>query len=93
MQQLASARAIVDDLSDTLRDYAESINASPERLAEIEERLVTLDRLKRKYGGSLDEVIAFGEDVSRKLAEVEDRDEILKQLRTELTTTRTHYAE
>ena len=91
VQQLTSARAIVDDLADTLRDYAESINASPERLAEIEDRLVVLDRLKRKYGNSMVEVIAFGEDVAAKLAEVEDRDEILKQLRTELATARASY--
>ncbi|MFC5863431.1 DNA repair protein RecN [Acidicapsa dinghuensis] len=93
VQQLASARAIVDDLSDTLRDYAQNINASPDRLAEIEERLVTLDRLKRKYGGSIAEVIAFGEDVARKLTEVEDRDEILKQLRADLAKARARYAE
>ncbi len=92
-QQLASARAIVDDLSDTLRDYAQNINASPERLAEIEERLVTLDRLKRKYGGSIAEVIAFGEDVARKLSEVEDRDGILKQLRADLEKARARYVE
>jgi DNA repair protein RecN (Recombination protein N) len=91
VQQLTSARAIVDDLADTLRDYAESINASPERLAEIEDRLVVLDRLKRKYGNSIAEVIAFGEDVAAKLAEVEDRDEILKQLRAELVTARASY--
>ena len=35
-----------------------------------------LDRLKRKYGKTVADVIAFGEDVGRKLAEVEDRDEI-----------------
>jgi DNA repair protein RecN (Recombination protein N) len=67
-----------------LRDYAEGINASPERLAEIEDRLALLDRLKRKYGKTVAEVIAFGEDVARKLAEVEDRDEILKTLRADL---------
>ncbi|MDE3149830.1 MAG: DNA repair protein RecN [Acidobacteriota bacterium] len=82
-QQLASARATLSDVSATLRDYAEGINASPERLAEIEDRLALLDRLKRKYGKSVAEVMAFGEDVGRKLAEVEDRDEILKQLRAE----------
>jgi len=92
VQQLTSARAIVDDLSDSLRDYAQGINASPERLAEIEDRLVTLDRLKRKYGNSIAEVIAFGEVVARKLAEVEDRDEILKQLRAELTEARNKYS-
>ena len=91
VQQLTSARAIVDDLADTLRDYAEGIQASPERLAEIEDRLVTLDRLKRKYGNNIGEVIAFGEIVARKLAEVEDRDEILKQLQSELVDARARY--
>jgi DNA repair protein RecN (Recombination protein N) len=83
-QQLASARATISDLAASLRDYAESINASPERLAEIEDRLALLDRLKRKYGKTVAEVIGFGEDVACKLSEVEDRDEILKTLRTDL---------
>jgi DNA repair protein RecN (Recombination protein N) len=82
--QLESARATVGDVSGSLRDYAEGINASPERLAEIEDRLAAIDRLKRKYGKTVAEVIAFGEDVADKLAEVEDRDEILKTLRAEL---------
>ena len=47
VQQLASARATVGDVSASLRDYAEGINASPERLAEIEDRLAQLDHLKR----------------------------------------------
>ncbi len=83
-QQLGSARATVDDIGSSLRDYAEHINASPERLAEIEDRLALIDRLKRKYGNTIAEVIAFGEDAARKLAEVEDRDEILKALGKEL---------
>jgi DNA repair protein RecN (Recombination protein N) len=83
-QQLASARATISDIATALRDYAESINASPERLAEIEDRLALVDRLKKKYGKTVAEIIAFGEDVARKLSEVEDRDEILKTLRSEL---------
>ncbi|HKD60081.1 MAG TPA: DNA repair protein RecN [Terracidiphilus sp.] len=83
-QQIASVRAIVGDVSATLRDYAERIDASPERLAEIEDRLALLDRLKRKYGKTVAEVIALGEAVARKLAEVEDRDETLKVLRAAL---------
>ncbi len=90
-QQLESARAVVGDVSDSLRDYAERINASPERLAEIEDRLALLDRLKRKYGRTVTEVIAFGEDVARKLAEVEDRDEILRRLRADLAATASAY--
>ncbi|HEY1578076.1 MAG TPA: DNA repair protein RecN [Terracidiphilus sp.] len=83
-QQISSARAIVGDVSATLRDYAERIDASPERLGEIEDRLALLDRLKRKYGKTIGDVIALGEDVARKLAEVEDRDETLKTLRAGL---------
>jgi DNA repair protein RecN (Recombination protein N) len=82
--QLASTRATIGDIAASLRDYADAINASPERLAEIEDRLALLDRLKRKYGPTIAEVIAFAEDAARKLAEVEDRDEILKTLRAEL---------
>ena len=84
VQQLAAARATLGEVSASLRDYAEGINASPERLAEIEDRLALLDRLKRKYGQTIAEVVAFGEEVARKLAEVEDRDEILKALRKDL---------
>jgi DNA repair protein RecN (Recombination protein N) len=81
---LDSARITVEDLGVTLRDYADSINASPERLAEIEDRLAQLDRLKRKYGQNLDEVIAYGGEVSQKLNEVENRDELLVGFHREL---------
>lgn len=84
VQQIQSARATVGDVSGGVRDYAEGINASPERLAEIEDRLAQLDRLKRKYGASVADIVAFGEEVARKLSEVEDRDELLKTLRVEV---------
>ena len=83
-QQIAAARATVEDVAATVRDYAAKIDASPERLAEIEDRLALLDRLKRKYGAALADVIAFGEEAARKLAEIENRDEILKALRVDL---------
>ena len=78
---LDSARISVEDVGATLRDYAGGIQASPERLAEIEERLALLDRLKRKYGPTLEQMIAFGEDVRRKLSEMENKDQVLLDLR------------
>ena len=81
---LESARISVEDVGATLRDYAGGIHASPEHLAQVEDRLASLDRLKRKYGPTLDEVIQFGVEVSRKLSEVENKDEILRQLHAEL---------
>jgi len=81
---IETARISVEDVGATLRDYAGGIQASPEHLAEVEDRLAALDRLKRKYGPSLEDVIHHGEEVSRKLSEVENKDEILAQLRREL---------
>jgi DNA repair protein RecN (Recombination protein N) len=81
---LETARISVEDVGASVRDYAGGIHASPEHLAQVEDRLALLDRLKRKYGPTLDEVIQFGAEVSRKLSEVENKDEILRGLRSEL---------
>jgi len=81
---IETARISVEDVGATLRDYAGGIQASPERLAEIEDRLALLDRLKRKYGPALEDVIRNGEEVGRKLSEMENKDEILGQLHREL---------
>jgi DNA repair protein RecN (Recombination protein N) len=81
---LDSARITVEDAGATLRDYAGGVQASPERLAEVEDRLAILDRLKRKYGPTLAGAIAFGEEVSRKISEMQNKDEVLGQLRKEL---------
>ncbi len=81
---LESARISVEDVGATLRDYAGGIQASPERLAEIEERLDLLDRLKRKYGPTLEQTIAFGEDIRRKISEMENKDQVLLELRAML---------
>jgi DNA repair protein RecN (Recombination protein N) len=82
-QQLAAAKASVEDVSAEVRDFAEKVHASPERLEEIEDRLAALDRLKRKYGASLGEVIRFGDEAVRRLAEVENRDALLVELKTQ----------
>ena len=71
-------------MSATARDYADGIDASPERLAEVEDRLALLDRLKRKYGSSVDQVIAYGEDVAHKLNELENREDVVRELKKEL---------
>ena len=93
LTQLDSARITVEDIGQTLRGYAEGIDSSPERLAEVEDRLASLDRLKRKYGPSLDEVIALGADLERKLNEMENKDEVLRGLRTELAKAAEEYLE
>jgi DNA repair protein RecN (Recombination protein N) len=84
LSALETARISVEDVGATVRDYAGAIHASPEHLAEVEDRLAALDRLKRKYGPTLDDVIGFGADVARKLSEIENKDEILRDLRAGL---------
>jgi DNA repair protein RecN (Recombination protein N) len=88
---LDSARISVEDVGASLRDYAGGIEASPEHLAEIEDRLALLDRLKRKYGTSLEDVMRLGEEVARKLSEVENKDEILRELRAKLASAAEDY--
>ncbi|HYH00732.1 MAG TPA: DNA repair protein RecN [Terriglobales bacterium] len=88
---LDSARITVEDAGITLRDYAEGIDASPERLAEVEDRLVVLERLRRKYGRTLEQVVAYGEEVARRLSELENKDELLKHLRIQLANAAADY--
>ena len=82
---LESALISVEDVGATVRDYAGGIHASPEHLAEVEDRLAAIDRLTRKYGPTLDDVIGFGAEVRRKLSEMENKDEVLRRLRVELS--------
>jgi DNA repair protein RecN (Recombination protein N) len=93
LAQLDSARITVEDIGQTLRDYAEDVEASPERLAEVEDRLASLDRLKRKYGPTLEDVIALGEELERKLSEMENKDEVLRKLRIDLAKAAERYLE
>jgi DNA repair protein RecN (Recombination protein N) len=93
LTELESARITVEDIGQTLRDYSAGIEASPERLAEVEDRLAALDRLKRKYGPKLEDVIALGDELERKLSEMENKDEVLCELRIKLANAAAKYLE
>jgi DNA repair protein RecN (Recombination protein N) len=91
--ELDSARIAIEDIGTRLRDYSEGIEASPERLAEVEDRLAALDRLKRKYGPTLNDVVALGSDLERKLDEMENKDEVLRKLHQALAAAGEKYLE
>jgi DNA repair protein RecN (Recombination protein N) len=55
----------LEDLASFLRRYSDGIDASPARLQQVEDRLVLLERVKRKYGPALDDVIAKGAELRR----------------------------
>jgi DNA repair protein RecN (Recombination protein N) len=74
--RLRDAQAEVDDLARELRSTAESIESDPERLAAIGERRKLLQDLRRKYGETLAEVIAWRDDANRRLIELEGHDQM-----------------
>ena len=83
----ADARAAVEsqleDLAFFLRSYAAKIDASPDELEAVETRLAELERLKRKYGPTLDEVVAHREEVGHELAALVSGSEQLDALQAE----------
>jgi DNA repair protein RecN (Recombination protein N) len=92
-EQLESARAVLEDLSFSLREYADRLEYSPSRLAQIEDRLVELSRVKRKYGGS---IVAALEHLLRsqdRLQGVEASDERAGELEKQLQAARRKYFE
>lgn len=91
LEGLESARAVLEDLSFSLRDFADKLQFSPVRLAEVEDRSAELSRLKRKYGGTIQsalEHLALSED---RLRQIETSDEREQGLSAEVESARTRY--
>ncbi len=80
------------DIADELRDKKDDLTYSADELEQIEERLDTLHKLKRKYGGSVEDVIAFCEKAKRQLDEVEFASDHIEQLQNKLSTLQKDYA-
>src|SRR5688572_1521297 len=81
----------LEDLAFFLRRYADAVDASPERLQQVEDRLALIERLKRKYGPALQDVIDTGEKLSRERALLEDGGERSEDLQKELVTASDRY--
>lgn len=74
----------LEDVASTLRDYRDRAEADPERLAEIDDRLNLITRLRRKYGATIEEIIAYGEQASAELEQIEHRDERIADLEDQI---------
>ncbi|HZR20830.1 MAG TPA: DNA repair protein RecN [Verrucomicrobiae bacterium] len=68
------------ELQAAISHYVDRVEVDPARLQELEERLNLVQNLKRKYGPALSNVMAFGQEAARKLADLEQRDEALARL-------------
>jgi DNA repair protein RecN (Recombination protein N) len=73
----------LEDLAAFLRGYADRIDASPARLQQVEERLALLERLKRKYGPALSDVLARRDALRRELVDLERGEDRLIELERE----------
>src|SRR5207244_8546619 len=62
------------EIARTLSAYAEKLDLDPQQLAALEQRVSLFETLKRKYGGSIAEVIAFGERAEERMQKIEGRD-------------------
>src|SRR6516162_4948083 len=87
----AHATAVVDlsEIARTLSGYAEKLDLDPEQLAALEQRVSLFETLKRKYGGSIADVIAFGERATERMRKIEGRDAELERLTKDIENIRT----
>ncbi|MCX6544469.1 MAG: DNA repair protein RecN [Acidobacteria bacterium] len=85
--------AVLGELSGFVREYGAHIDASPERLAEVEDRLATLERLKRKYGPTLEEVVARRTQCADELLMLESAAAQVQQLERRLDSAASAYRE
>ena len=93
LEGLESARAVLEDLSFALRDFADKLEFSPSRLATIADRLAELSRLKRKYGGAIEAALEHLAQSQDRLRQIETSDEREQQLTAELQTAQQRYLE
>ena len=86
----AHAAAVVElsEIARTLSAYAEKLDLDPEQLATLEQRVSLFETLKRKYGGSIADVIAFGERAAERMRKIEGRDADLERLTKDIDNVR-----
>jgi DNA repair protein RecN (Recombination protein N) len=91
LDQRDAIKSQLEDLAGFLRQYGGSIEASPARLQEIEERLALLERLKRKHGPALTDVVAKRDALRQELSDLERGDDRIVELERELSAARATY--
>ena len=86
----AHAASVVElsEIARALSAYAEKLDLDPQQLAALEQRVSLFETLKRKYGGSIAEVIAFGERATERMRKIEGRDMELERLAKEIENVR-----
>lgn len=81
LETLKPAEIVIDEASHTIRDYLSRLEADPSRLEEVEARLAMIEKLKRKYGRGVEEILAYLEEVRANLDAAESADQRREELR------------
>jgi DNA repair protein RecN (Recombination protein N) len=84
LQILQTACLDLQELAHTLRCYQGHLNSNPCRLEEVNERLTLLNQVKRKYGATISDVIAYRDQTSIKLSQLENRELEIDNLKIKL---------
>ena len=84
----AAAVVQLSEIARSLSDYAEKLDLDPEQLTALEQRVSLFETLKRKYGGSIAEVIEFGRRAAERMQKIEGRDAELERLTKEIAEVR-----
>lgn len=83
-ETVSNAYYLLEDATFQLRNQLDALEFDPVRLDEIESRLALFQQLKRKYGTTIDEVMAYGEKITQELDSMTNREEHLQSLSDEL---------
>jgi DNA repair protein RecN (Recombination protein N) len=87
LETVREAYYSLEDAYATLRDYARSIDFSPERINQVEERIALISSLKKKYGDTIQDVLSYAQNAKRELATITSTDEALDKLQQEYAVT------
>jgi DNA repair protein RecN (Recombination protein N) len=83
VEQLGEAVALLDDLARELTHYRDTIEFNPRRLQQIEDRLHLIHTLQRKYGDTIEEIMAYGERAAQELETITHAEEHIEELEAE----------
>ncbi|MEO6848450.1 MAG: DNA repair protein RecN [Chthoniobacterales bacterium] len=90
MEQHTSATLQIEEIVSEISSYTSQLESDPKHNQMIEERLDTVQNLKRKYGSSIEEILIYFEDSKARLEKIENRDERLKELDSAIASAETH---
>jgi DNA repair protein RecN (Recombination protein N) len=91
--QLDEAIITIEEVARSIRDISDDVDLNPETLYEVEQRLNLVIKLKNKYGGTIEDIIKYQEELSQKVSFSENSEEKLEQLLNEINIVEKDYRE